>query len=286
MPNELEMIGPEIGASSVYVDGQRWSAWLATQREYQATLKAPLYAYLARDLTLGTDGTAAKIALFNNLKASVKAFCTAYARDKLGNWLVPSFVLDNMINTVQLNSPTLNTLVGMTASQAKSHLYNSDKNQKLLEGGMTAFANTARSLLLSYWAFQVLAPQAPTPAPAITDALDVKGSAGVSCAVEAHDGSTWKRLGGLYTAAPKATGENHAEMQWWKNIDSLSTKLEGVTQVVFHITEQPCAKYCAQRMIENWAPHHSAALRCYIRTYKDGDKSYTYWLTNQAILRL
>ena len=91
----------------------------------------------------------------------------------------------------------------------------------------------------------------------------------------------------MKTAVPKASGANHAEMQWWDSHGvTLAGQLGNLTRVDFHISEQPCGQYCAEKMMEKWAALNTQ-VAAYMITYKDTDnRENVYRLLANAILRL
>jgi hypothetical protein len=286
MALEILIVPHAAGPSSfVLVDALRYPDWLESKAPTGYDRRSPqkVFNYLRRDMNDATRGTAFATGFYAELTKSVAAFVKDYFHTKVGYQITDTQV-GTVIAGVPLTLAGVESLRNQTAKQVKEL---KDLKKTLINGQLGVWAEQVRVAAIRWWVTGIRLPTYTAPADKVTDAA-VRDSAGVSCAVHTYDGSKWTEQGSRKEAVPRATGPNHAEMKWKEaHGDTLAGELSSVTRVDFHISEQPCGQYCAERMILWWKELAPATAEGYIVTYKEQDSTgRVYRLLDDMILRL
>jgi hypothetical protein len=284
MPNELIVVPSIYAASYAWVDNQTYQTYMTAQGGYPAGGNNRLYRHLTANIAGGQTGLQMSTALRAEVSATVTAFLVQYAQNHL-NFAAPQTAIRNVLTRARWAGADI--LNQRTAQQTTQYL-NSGQHRTQIEGTITTWAATMKRNLVEYWLDQNVAPLHAAPAVAAVNDAGIANAAGVACAVHYYDNNNaWQQLGNQYNAVPHAAGANHAEMQWFQAHGGALAGLVGnVRRVDFHISEQPCAGYCASRVIQNWAAL-ATATPAYIKTYADTDgRANLYRLLDDAILRL
>ncbi len=286
MPLDLLIVPHASGPSSfVQVDSTSYPEWLAAKAPtgYDRHALQKVFSYVRRDMNDGTKGSDFRTGFYAELTRSVSAFVKDYLRTHLG-FTISDPQVQTVVATVPLTLLGVESLRNQTAKQVKE-LNNVKKSN--IDVQAATWANRVRDAAICWWVTSVKLPTFTAPTERETDTA-VRDSAGVSCAVHVYDGSAWSQVGTRTEAAPKATGPNHAEMKWKdEHGDTLEAEMYSVTRVDFHITEQPCGQYCAERMMRWWKDLDTGTVEGYVVTYKEQDGAgYVYRLQENMILRL
>lgn len=286
MALDLLIIKHATGPSSfALVDATRYVDWLAAKAPsgYARTGSHQVFNYLRRDMSDGTKGTDFATGFYAELRKSVAAFVKDYFHTNVGYQITDTNVT-SILAGVPLAIAGVESLRNQTAKQVKEL---KDTKKLLIAGELASWANRVRDAGIQWWVTTIQLPTYTAPAERVTDA-GVSGSAGVSCAVHAYAGTSWSEVGSRKEAVPRATGPNHAEMKWKDaHASALETLLPSVTRVDFHISEQPCGQYCAEKMMLWWKAMTPGTVEGYIVTYKEQDATgRVYRLLDDMILRL
>lgn len=281
------LIVPHAGGPSsfVLVDALRYPDWLESKvpTGYDRRSVHKVFNYLRRDMNDTTRGSDFATGFYAELKKSVAAFVKDYFHTKVG-YRITDTEVGTVVAGVPLALAGVESLRNQTAKQVKAL---GDVKKSGIAGQVNTWAEQVRVAAIRWWVTGIRLPTFTAPADKVTDA-GVRDSAGVSCAVHTYDGSSWSELGSRKEAVPRATGPNHAEMKWKEaHGAALETLLPSVGRVDFHISEQPCGQYCAERMILWWKELAPATAEGYIVTYKEQDSTgRVYRLLADMILRL
>jgi hypothetical protein len=286
MALDLLIIKHADGPSSfALVDDTRYPGWLETKAPAGYDRRSPqkLFNYLRRDMNDATKGSDFATGFYAELRKSVAAFVKDYFHTKVGYRITDTQVGD-VLAGVSLVLSGVESLKHQTAKQIKE--LNGVK-KSTIAGQLAAWADRVRDTAIQWWALNVKLPTYAAPNEKLTDA-GVEGSRGVACAVHAYDGTSWSEVGSRKEAVPRANGPNHAEMKWKDaHASALEALLPNVTRVDFHISEQPCGQYCAEKMMLWWKALAPGSVEGYIVTYKEQDATgRVYRLMDDMILRL
>jgi hypothetical protein len=283
MPSELVLLPSAFAASYAFVNNQRFQQWAAARPDYPAHGLNRLYQWLTEGVPGGQTGAQVRSHIDTQVKSRAREFLRHYFHTHL-NYAISDTVIANTMIRVRFTSPALEAIRNLSVLQAAGIAQN---RRAQIEEQARNWVDRIRNELVGWWMDHV--HTAGLQAPARRDDPQVSGAAGVACAVWVHrtTAAGWQRLGNMYTAALHSTGPYHAEMQWIANHgDALAPLLATTDQVEFHISEQPCGAYCAQRIIEYWAGL-GTAVPGYVVTYTDTDgRANIYRLMDDAIARL